>query len=189
VVYPGAASFRAAGYASIKTNNSYVGGVVRQHGNVSFSRVFESGHLTPAYQPETVFRIFQRALAGQDIATGQVQIGANTNYSSAGPASSFSIKNAVPPSPPPVCYLYLIRDTCLPEDVLALQQGTAVVQNFVVTDISRSVSAPANTSSGSPPGSSLPGPTGHSGASRGGMSIPWLSLMAGLAVGAFMVMS
>lgn len=38
------ASFRAAGYASISTNDSYVGGVVRQHGNLSFSRVFDAGH-------------------------------------------------------------------------------------------------------------------------------------------------
>lgn len=38
------ARFRAAGYASISTNDSYVGGVVRQHGNLSFSRVFDAGH-------------------------------------------------------------------------------------------------------------------------------------------------
>lgn len=38
------ASFRAAGYASISTNGSYIGGVVRQHGNLSFSRVFDAGH-------------------------------------------------------------------------------------------------------------------------------------------------
>jgi hypothetical protein len=36
--------FRASGYASISTNDSYIGGVVRQHGNLSFSRVFDAGH-------------------------------------------------------------------------------------------------------------------------------------------------
>jgi len=46
--------FRAAGYEYIHTNRSYSGGVVRQHGNLSFSRVFESGHdgkLIPVPKP------------------------------------------------------------------------------------------------------------------------------------------
>jgi carboxypeptidase C (cathepsin A) len=37
-------SFAKAGYANIETNSSYVGGLVRQHGNLSFSRVFQAGH-------------------------------------------------------------------------------------------------------------------------------------------------
>ncbi len=36
--------FRKAGYADIRTNKTYVGGKVRQYGNLSFSRVFEAGH-------------------------------------------------------------------------------------------------------------------------------------------------
>ena len=39
-----ASSFQKAGYANIQTNDSYVGGLVRQYGNLSFSRVFEAGH-------------------------------------------------------------------------------------------------------------------------------------------------
>jgi len=42
--WTGAEEFRAAGYEYIHTNASYDGGVVRQHGNLSFSRVFEAGH-------------------------------------------------------------------------------------------------------------------------------------------------
>ena len=42
--WSGADDFQAAGYAYIHTNGSYDGGVVRQHGNLSFSRVFEAGH-------------------------------------------------------------------------------------------------------------------------------------------------
>lgn len=42
--YSNAAAFAAAGYADISTNQSYVGGVVRQQGHFSFSRVFQSGH-------------------------------------------------------------------------------------------------------------------------------------------------
>ena len=40
----GAEEYRAAGYEYIHTNKSYNGGVVRQYGNLSFSRVFEAGH-------------------------------------------------------------------------------------------------------------------------------------------------
>ena len=36
--------FRAAGYANLETHDTYVGGVVRQYGNFSFTRVFEAGH-------------------------------------------------------------------------------------------------------------------------------------------------
>jgi carboxypeptidase C (cathepsin A) len=36
--------FKKAGYADIQTNSSYVGGFVRQYGNLSFSRVFQAGH-------------------------------------------------------------------------------------------------------------------------------------------------
>jgi carboxypeptidase C (cathepsin A) len=37
-------SFRDAGYANITTNSTYVGGLVRQSGNLSFSRVFDAAH-------------------------------------------------------------------------------------------------------------------------------------------------
>ena len=37
-------AFSEAGYADIQTNESYVGGAVRQHGNLSFARVFDAGH-------------------------------------------------------------------------------------------------------------------------------------------------
>lgn len=36
--------FKQAGYADIETNASYIGGFVRQVGNLSFSRVFQAGH-------------------------------------------------------------------------------------------------------------------------------------------------
>ena len=42
--WSGADSFNAAGYEFVQTNDSYNGGIVRQHGNLSFSRVFEAGH-------------------------------------------------------------------------------------------------------------------------------------------------
>ncbi|KAK6438255.1 hypothetical protein LTR95_005548 [Oleoguttula sp. CCFEE 5521] len=42
--WSGAAAYRKAGYEEIVVNGSYVGGVVRQHGGLSFSRVFQAGH-------------------------------------------------------------------------------------------------------------------------------------------------
>src|SRR3546814_257719 len=85
--YPEAPAFRSAGYANIDTNSSYIGGMVRQNGNVSFSRVFEAGHAVTSYQPETVYRIFKRSTFGLDIATGKVKIGAGESYSSKGPSN------------------------------------------------------------------------------------------------------
>lgn len=130
--YPDAPSFRSAGYTNLETNSSYVGGLVRQHGNVSFSRVFEAGHAVAAYQTETVYQIFNRAIFGRDIATGDIVIGAEGNYSSVGPASSFSVKNELPLSPGSICYLYEAPLTCTEEQGEALMNGTAVVENFIV---------------------------------------------------------
>jgi Serine carboxypeptidase len=89
--------FNTAGYEKIVTNQTYDGGVVRQHGKFSFARVFEAGHAVSAYQPETVYRIFQRSMFGQDVATGKEKVG--LQYSSKGPSSSFNIKNRLPKSP------------------------------------------------------------------------------------------
>ena len=43
--WSGAAEFSRAGYEYVQTNDSYQGGVVRQHGNFFFSRIFEAGHI------------------------------------------------------------------------------------------------------------------------------------------------
>jgi carboxypeptidase C (cathepsin A) len=43
--------FKSAGYAEIETNEEYVGGFVRQHGNLSFSRVFQAGHSSKTSHP------------------------------------------------------------------------------------------------------------------------------------------
>jgi len=71
VDYPESDAFRAAGYQDIKVSDSNIGGQVRQHGNFSFSRVYNAGHLVPAYQPEATYRIFERVLKGLSIATGE----------------------------------------------------------------------------------------------------------------------
>jgi len=44
IKYKQASSFAAAGYSKLQTNDSYVGGMVRQYGKFSFTRVYQAGH-------------------------------------------------------------------------------------------------------------------------------------------------
>ncbi|TVY94449.1 Carboxypeptidase S1-like protein A [Lachnellula willkommii] len=122
--------FTAAGYANISTNATYEGGVVRQHGNLSFSRVFDAAHGVPYYQPETAYRIFDRAMSHVDIATGQRSITAD--YSTSGPSSSFQYKNQMPEDPKKVCYTLMALTTCTTADFQRLAAGTAIVRDFVL---------------------------------------------------------
>lgn len=134
VNYSNSAAFASAGYADIEVNNTYVGGQVRQHGNLSFSRVFEAGHEVPAYQPETAYRIFMRALFNTDIATGTVNTATNGDYSTEGSSTTFQIKDEVPPVPQPTCYLYNFLASCTDDQVSAVEDGTALVHDWVVID-------------------------------------------------------
>lgn len=94
--YQHSKQFADSGYERIVTNQTYNGGVVKQHGKFSFSRVFDAGHSVSAYQPETVYRIFERAMFDRDVATGRKS---SVGYQSTGPTSSFDIKNVLPPAP------------------------------------------------------------------------------------------
>ncbi|KAJ5104472.1 hypothetical protein NUU61_001819 [Penicillium alfredii] len=127
-----AAAFRDAGYAPLRTNSSYVGGQVRQHGNFSFARIYEAGHEVPAYQPQTAYEIFHRALFNRDIATGKINTVVNTSYSTRGPASTWHIKNKVPESPDPLCYILSLQSSCTKEQIASVVNGTARVHDYVV---------------------------------------------------------
>jgi carboxypeptidase C (cathepsin A) len=124
-----ASAFPAAGYAPIAVNTSYIGGDVRQFGNLSFSRVFDSGHLVPAYQPETAFTIFTRIIQGTELSTGEAAD--LSTYASTGPANS-THKNSVPSKlPEHVCYVRSIPDTCSSEDFQNMLNGIGAVFNGV----------------------------------------------------------
>lgn len=99
----------AAGYAPIVANGSYVGGVVRQFGNLSFSRIYDAGHLVPAYQPETMFTVFARIIDGTDIGTG-APIDLSTFATSGDLNSTHS--NSAPAMAAPTCYLRAMNATC-----------------------------------------------------------------------------
>lgn len=124
-------AFRSAGYANIEIGACHQShGVVRQHGNMSFSRVFQAGHDAAYYQPETVFEIFTRAVMGKDVATGRKIV--DDGYSSKGPSSSWHIREVLPPSPKFECNLYGVATTCTIEQYEALMNGTAVLEEFRV---------------------------------------------------------
>lgn len=137
--WSGAEAFREAGYQYIHTDiddyhNDTKGGLVRQHGNFSFSRVFEAGHDVAAYQPRTAFEIFNRVLMNKDVATGKVAIGGHkNNYSTKGLKDTWWKKNQVPTTPPaPDCNLYSVATSCTIEQYLALLNGTAEIEDFNV---------------------------------------------------------
>ncbi|CAK3839225.1 Carboxypeptidase S1 B [Lecanosticta acicola] len=134
--YTHSADFLAAGYADIQVNDSYIGGQVRQYGNLSFSRVYQSGHLLPLYQPETAYRIFMRALGSLDIASGTVP-NMNTNgqiHSSNGIRETFSVKNEVLPQPLQVCYTLNPEDTCTDKQLGELGNGSSVIRDYMIVD-------------------------------------------------------
>ena len=131
VNYSKAGQFMAAGYEDVQINSTYIGGQVRQHGNFSFTRVFQAGHLVPAYQPETAFTIFERLIHGKSIATGQeIVASGNSIYSSTGPEYS-TIGLIPPPPPPPVCFIRA-ASSCTKEQFATLAAGQGVIINGVL---------------------------------------------------------
>jgi carboxypeptidase D len=81
-----ATGFDCAGYTNITTSDNIVHGQVKQAGKFAFSRIYESGHEVPFYQPLVALEIFERAISGKDIATGKVTPGAK--YLTEGTAES-----------------------------------------------------------------------------------------------------
>jgi carboxypeptidase C (cathepsin A) len=121
--------FHAAGYAPLQVNSTYVGGQTRQHGNFSFTRVYQAGQQVPAYQPEAAWQIFQRVMFNNDVPTGTKKV--TNGFSTTGPADVFAIKNDKPPYPQPTCYV-LDPQTCRPDDFDAVINGSVVVENYII---------------------------------------------------------
>lgn len=123
-----AAQFPRAGYADIVVNSTYVGGAVRQFGNLSFSRVYDSGHFVPYYQPETAFTLFTRIILGTDLSTGAA-ITNMSSFSSSGPLNATKTQSA--PSqddtPDPVCWIRDIPNTCPSSAVASMSKNQGIV--------------------------------------------------------------
>ena len=82
----GQPGYDTAGYTDIVTSDNITHGQVKQSGAFSFVRIYESGHEVPFYQPLVSLEIFARAIAGKDIATGELNPG--QGYKTMGPARS-----------------------------------------------------------------------------------------------------
>lgn len=121
--------FNLASYAPIVTNASYIGGVVRQAANFSFSRIYDAGHLIPAYQPETLFTLFTRIILGTDLSSGET---ANlTTFRTEGYANA-TATNSAPAKASPTCYLRSVEDTCDNTQIGMLKSSSGVIINGVL---------------------------------------------------------
>lgn len=122
--------FSDAGYAPIIVNQSYIGGAVRQFGNLSFSRVYQAGHAVPAYQPETAFQIFARLLAGGSMSTGSTAVSL-AEYRTDGPGQSDDEQD-LPDAPEPTCFVRSYGTTCDANAKKLAASGKGVVINGVL---------------------------------------------------------
>lgn len=134
--------FASAGYSPIRTNSTYTGGQVRQHSNLSFSRVYQAGHEVPAYQPQTAYEIFMRVLFNHDVATGTQHTGAGSNYSTEGPSDTLAHRNEQFEQPLQFCYTLDPSATCTEEQVEMLLNGSATVCRYIVKDRNSTVLFP-----------------------------------------------
>ena len=91
------------------STKAYVSGAVREFGNLSFSRIYNAGHLVPAYQPETAFTVFTRVIEGVDVGLG-VSIDLST-FGTEGDANATHTNNA-PPMHNPTCFVRTVNETC-----------------------------------------------------------------------------
>ncbi|KAF2460491.1 Alpha/Beta hydrolase protein [Lineolata rhizophorae] len=69
VNYTDADAFRASGYVPFTVDDTEYG-EVRQYGNFSFLRIYESGHEIPYYQPEASLAFFDRTINHMILADG-----------------------------------------------------------------------------------------------------------------------
>jgi carboxypeptidase C (cathepsin A) len=145
-----AGGFAAAGFADIVVNSSYVGGAVKQFGNLSFSRIYDAGHFVPYYQPETAFQVFARIIFGHDLSTG---VAVNlTNFGSSGTVESYHT-NTVPSNPPAqTCWVRSWNSSCSADDTAAMLSGKGVVQNGIYYEDPASIILPTATVAAGFPG-------------------------------------
>ena len=128
---PAYAPFYSAGYADIVVNNTYVGGAVRQYGNLSFSRIYGAGHLIPAYQPETAFTVFTRIIMGSGLSLGE-DVDLST-YKSNGPANA-TYTSKPPAQEKPVCWIRDMQAKCTDDQKRKLQDSEGAIINGVLFD-------------------------------------------------------
>lgn len=90
--YKDSEKFQAAGYAPFLVDGVEYG-ETREYGNFSFTRVYESGHEVPYYQPIAALQLFNRTLNGWELPTGQKKL--TPCFDSSGPASATHTQSSV----------------------------------------------------------------------------------------------
>lgn len=79
-----APGYASAGYTNISTSDDIVHGQVKQSANFAFARIYEAGHEVPFYQPVVALEMFDRAINGLDIATGEERVEKGCGYQTQG---------------------------------------------------------------------------------------------------------
>jgi hypothetical protein len=131
VPYSRQAEFAAAGYSPFLSEDG-ASGFTRQLGNFSFTRVFQSGHEVPSYQPAAALAIFNRATFNLDVALGLRPV--TDDLATRGPRSTFGVKNTVPDRPAPRCNV-LKPNSCEPDVLDKVTRGKVVVKDFFVVEV------------------------------------------------------
>jgi hypothetical protein len=123
--------FVASGWDVIWAPPTGFAGVIKQVGKFSFSRVFDAGHMMPAYVPEVAYHIFTRAMYGYDISSGTIPIddGFRVGFGEV----NKDVPSTPPPLPKPRCYV-LYPTSCSEEQWEKVKDGTAKVVDYWVVD-------------------------------------------------------
>lgn len=150
-----ASAFQAAGYADIIVNSSYVGGAVRQYSNLSFARIYDAGHMVPAYQPETAFTLFTRIIEGTDLGTGEAIKDVNTFYTN-GPQNATHTNDKSSTSASPTCWIRKVEDSCSSDQITEIKEGKGVVLNGIWYEDDGDFDPPATSVLAGKPGTPLP---------------------------------
>lgn len=129
VPYSRSKDFAEAGYAFLWTPEGSMSGLTRQHGNYSFSRVFQAGHEVPSYQPAAAYSIFMRATFNTDIATGLLPV--TDEYATIGLKDPKGLLNVREERPEPRCYVKT-PESCVKEVWEKVVAGKAIVKDWFV---------------------------------------------------------
>lgn len=95
--WPHAAEFAASGYTPFVVDGVEYG-ETREYGNFSFTRVYESGHEVPYYQPVAALALFERAINGMDIATGTKPVDGTNGGTTGDPTATHTESSVALPS-------------------------------------------------------------------------------------------
>ena len=91
--YHNAKEFRSAGYVPFVVDGKEYG-EVRQYGNFSFMRIYESGHEVPYYQPIAALEVFKRVLGNLVLSDGSKPV--TPDYETNGLAHATHTNSFVP---------------------------------------------------------------------------------------------